>query len=162
MASLRGYSIDASVDDLRWVDPRLRFLRSRRRRHFVTAPCRGTCPGRRIRSGALPESGVTLHAGNRATFVNDERVFDALAEDVAWAKSSIHILSYIWKKGTASDLVAAITERARSGVACRIIVDAFGSLSFEEDGVGPALRDAGCVVREFRPPALADTPKQLC
>lgn len=53
---------------------------------------------------ALSQSlGVTLHAGNRATFVNDERVFDALAEDVAWAKSSIHILSYIWKKGTASD-----------------------------------------------------------
>jgi hypothetical protein len=63
MASLRGYSIDASVDDLRRVDPRLRFLRSRRRRHFVTAPCRGTCPGRRIRSGALPESGC--HAPRR-------------------------------------------------------------------------------------------------
>jgi phosphatidylserine/phosphatidylglycerophosphate/cardiolipin synthase-like enzyme len=41
-----------------------------------------------------------------------------LAETVARAKSSIHILSYIWKKGTASDqLVAAITERAlRSGM----------------------------------------------
>jgi cardiolipin synthase A/B len=113
--------------------------------------------------GALPESGCHAPRRKPSDLRKRRARVDALAEDVARAKSNIHILSYIWKKGTASDrLVAAITERARSGVACRIIVDAFGSLSFEEDGVGPALRDAGCVVREFRPPALADTPKQLC
>jgi hypothetical protein len=50
--------------------------------------------------------GVTLHAGNRATFVNDERVFDALAEDVARAKWSIHILSYVWS----SNLLSATSD----------------------------------------------------
>ncbi len=118
---------------------------------------------------AIPEAGpafdralaqsldVEMRPGNELAFVNDARVFDAIVADVSRAKSSIHIVSYIWKKGEASDrLVKAITERARAGVACKIVVDAFGSMSFEGDGIGKALRDAGCDVRGFRPPATSD------
>ena len=98
-----------------------------------------------------------MRPGNELTFVNDARVFDAIVNEVSHAASSIHIVSYIWKKGEASDrIVAAVTQRARAGVACKIVVDAFGSASFEGEGVGKELRDAGCDVRGFRPPATSD------
>jgi cardiolipin synthase len=118
---------------------------------------------------AIPEAGpgfdlalsqtldVTMRAGNEVAFVNDARVFDAIVNEVSHATSSIHVVSYIWKKGEASDrIVNAVTQRARAGVACKIVVDAFGSSTFEGDGVGKALRDAGCDVRGFRPPATSD------
>src|SRR5207237_9139634 len=41
-------------------------------------------------------------------------------------------------------------ERARKGIACRIIVDAVGSLGFGEKETAP-LEDAGCSVQKFRP-----------
>jgi cardiolipin synthase len=114
-------------------------------------------PGDGFSAALSQHLGVTVHAGNRVGFINDDRLFDALAEDIREARSSIHILSYIWKNGQASDrILAALIPRARAGVECRIIVDAFGSMTFEEDGVGPALRAAGCDVREFRPPAISD------
>lgn len=97
-----------------------------------------------------------LTPGHNVTFVNDARIFDALAGEIAGAKSSIHVLIYIWEKGAVSDrIVAALTERARAGVACRIVVDAFGSSSFMDD-VRPALAAAGCDVRSFRPVPGAD------
>ena len=97
-----------------------------------------------------------LTPGHNVTFVNDARIFDALAGEIAGAKSSINVLIYIWEKGAVSDrIVAALTERARAGVACRIVVDAFGSSSFMDD-VRPALAAAGCDVRSFRPVPGAD------
>jgi cardiolipin synthase len=58
---------------------------------------------------------------------------------------------YIWEKGAASARVTrALVERAKAGVACRVLVDAFGSPDFTKD-VQPALAGAGCDVRVFRP-----------
>jgi cardiolipin synthase len=64
---------------------------------------------------------------------------------------------YIWEQGNASDRVlSAISERARSGVECRILVDAFGSSKFGEQLQAP-LERAGCEVRVFRPLPGYDT-----
>lgn len=94
--------------------------------------------------------GVRPEPGHQITLLENGAVFDAMAADIAHARSSVHIVMYIWEKGRASDrLSAALIERARAGVACRILIDAFGSADFEST-VKPALAAAGCEVRMFR------------
>lgn len=103
-------------------------------------------------ASALYQSvGVKLQPGNRVDLLANGAVFDALVEEIGRARSSVHLLLYIWEKGKASDRVsAALVERARAGVACRILVDDFGSIHFTEE-VQPRLTEAGCEVRVFRP-----------
>jgi len=92
-----------------------------------------------------------MHPGQAIEIVDNGAVFDASASDITSAQTSIHVVVYIWEDGVASErIVAAIVPRARAGVQCRILVDAFGSPDFLED-VAPDLEDAGCEVREFRP-----------
>ncbi len=89
--------------------------------------------------------------GHQATLVNNGAVFDVLVEEANRAQRSIHLLLYIWEQGKASDrVVAALVSRAKAGVACRILVDAFGSPDFEKTVQVPLAR-AGCEVRVFRP-----------
>jgi cardiolipin synthase len=95
--------------------------------------------------------GVQMRPGHELTLLSNGTVFDGLEQEIRKAQSSIHVLLYIWEKGAASDrVVAAITERGKAGVACRIVVDDFGSPDFTKD-VQPALVAAGCEVRIFRP-----------
>jgi cardiolipin synthase len=95
--------------------------------------------------------GVQLQSGHHITLLENGAVFDALIGDIAHARTSVHIVMYIWEKGRASDrLSAALIERARAGVACRLVIDDFGSGDFA-DAVEPALSAAGCEVRLFRP-----------
>ncbi|MDB4962658.1 MAG: cls1 [Myxococcales bacterium] len=95
--------------------------------------------------------GVHLVGGHEVTMLDNGKVFDALVEDLGRARHSIHIVMYIWEPGIASDRVsAAVIARAKAGVACRIVIDAFGSSEFPEK-LAPALTQAGCEVRMFRP-----------
>ena len=102
-------------------------------------------------SNALYQSvGVPLTAGNSVDVFNNGSVFDAQLEEVARARKSIHIETFIWSSGKVSDrLVDAVMARARKGVQCRILVDAVGSIGFEK--IGQRLAYAGCAVRMFRP-----------
>ncbi|MFP2929221.1 phospholipase D-like domain-containing protein [Pyxidicoccus sp. 3LG] len=106
--------------------------------------------GPEARSFAFFQSlGVSLEPGHRVELVENGRIFDAIEEEVRAARTSIHIASYIWRPGEPSDrLVRALQER-RPGVACRILVDPLGSINFE--AVSPALVEAGCETRVYRP-----------
>jgi cardiolipin synthase len=96
-------------------------------------------------------TGVRVTSGNSVEFINNGKVFDAIVGDIAKARRSIHIVTFIWSDGEVSRRVmAAIAARARGGVQCRILVDAVGSLSFSDEQTAP-LREAGCDVRRFRP-----------
>jgi cardiolipin synthase len=100
--------------------------------------------------------GVALQPGHAIKLLENGAVFDALIDDIGRARSSVHIDMYIWEKGRASDrLSAALIARARAGVACRLVIDDFGSADFATD-VEPALRAAGCEVRLFRPRPAVD------
>ncbi len=103
-------------------------------------------------ASALYQSlGVRLVPGHVVTWLDNGAVFDGLVDEIQRAKVSVHVDLYIWEKGAASDRVsAALMERARAGVRCLILVDAFGSPDFEKD-VAPGLTRAGCEVRIFRP-----------
>jgi cardiolipin synthase A/B len=107
--------------------------------------------GAPLASAIYQSLGVHVLPGHHVTLLSNGTVFDGLEDEVRHARSSIHILLYIWDKGVASDrIVAAIRERARAGVGCRVLVDAFGSPDFRKD-VQPALVASGCEVRVFRP-----------
>ncbi len=94
--------------------------------------------------------GVELEPGNQVRLVHNGHVFDVLEQEIRAARSSIHILVYIWRSGEPSDrLIRALRER-HPGVACRVLVDPLGSIRFE-DTVKPRLVEAGCEVRVFRP-----------
>ncbi len=97
----------------------------------------------------LQSTGVALEPGHRVELVQNGRIFDAIEEEVRAARSSIHILSYIWRPGEPSDrLLRALRER-QPGVACRVLVDPLGSLNFE--AVATELSAMGCETRLFRP-----------
>jgi cardiolipin synthase A/B len=101
--------------------------------------------------------GVRLETGHTVEVLDNGAVFDSLERDIRAAKSSLHLLFYIWEKGVASARIsAALEERARAGVKCRIVVDDLGSPDFSRD-VAPALKRAGCQLGVFRPRTASNT-----
>jgi cardiolipin synthase A/B len=106
-------------------------------------------------SCALQQSvGIALASGHDVTVIDNSAVFDALIDDITRAHSSVNVVIYIWEPGQLSDrIVAALVERARAGVACRLLVDVIGSPRFERD-IAPTLLQAGCNVLMFRPGVL--------
>lgn len=95
--------------------------------------------------------GVEMAEGHQVELLGNGAVFSAIEASIRGARSSVHIVMYIWEKGAASEKISrALVERARAGVRCRLLVDDFGSPSFQEDVAGP-LTQAGCEVRIFRP-----------
>lgn len=91
-----------------------------------------------------PLLGAEFTVGNRVDLMrNGDEFFPAMLEDIAHAKKSITLESYIWSTGEISDrFIAALTERARAGVKVHIIVDGMGALKFD-DADQLKLLDAG-------------------
>jgi cardiolipin synthase A/B len=95
--------------------------------------------------------GVRLLPGHHVSLLGNGSIFDGIEAEIRNARSSVHVVMYIWEKGIASDrIVAALVDRVKAGVRCRVLIDAFGSPDFSED-VQPKLAEAGCDVRLFRP-----------
>lgn len=94
--------------------------------------------------------GAQLRPGNRVEVVNNGRVFDVAAAEIARARSTIHVVTFIWSEGKISSrILDALAARTREGVACRVIVDAVGSPQFA--GVQKKLEAIGCQAHHFRP-----------
>lgn len=94
--------------------------------------------------------GVELRPGNLVEMVDNGRVFDAAIETIGRARSSIHVVTFIWEDGRVSDrILAAVAARIRDGVACRVLVDALGSPKFSK--VETKLQRIGCETHHFRP-----------
>ena len=102
-----------------------------------------------VSQALFQSTGVALEPGHQVELVNNGRIFDAIEEEVRAARSSIHIVSYIWRPGEPSDrLIRALSER-QPGVSCRVLVDPMGSINFE--AISPRLEAVGCQTRLFRP-----------
>lgn len=102
---------------------------------------------------ALYQSVAVDFAPGTVTRLDNGAVFDALVADLDRATRSINISMYIWETGAVSSrITGALVAKAKAGVACRLVIDAFGSSKFQEE-VAPALTAAGCDVRMFRPVA---------
>jgi len=107
---------------------------------------------------ADPLAAFTLASGNEPVagnairlLENGDGTFPAMLDEIASATTSIHLEAYIFRDGViARRFVAALAERARAGVAVRLLVDAIGSSGFGEANE-QALREAGVTVVFFRP-----------
>ncbi len=104
--------------------------------------------GPRFSNALFQAVGVQLGAGNAVEWMRNGDVFHGMAEELASATKSIDIVTFIWATGKCSGtLLTEIAEARDRGVKCRVLIDAVGSLTLDEQPI----KDAGCEVRRFRP-----------
>jgi cardiolipin synthase A/B len=84
-------------------------------------------------------------------FVNGDAIFPAVLETIAAAQRTLNLETYVYWKGDITNRVAAaICERARAGVRCKVLLDALGSAVMDRGQVRK-MENAGVEVRRFRP-----------
>jgi cardiolipin synthase len=89
--------------------------------------------------------------GNRVEVLQNGRYFDRLLEDIASAKSNIHMETFVWWNGAICDRIAdALARRAREGIEVRLLLDYSGSSRAKNrSAMLRRMRDAGCEVQLF-------------
>ncbi len=79
----------------------------------------------------LTESSV--HEGNSATVLQNGAIFPVMLADIAAAKHSVHLESFVWSAGQLETrFVDALSERARAGVNVRVLMDCLGASKASE------------------------------
>jgi cardiolipin synthase len=79
----------------------------------------------------LTESAV--HEGNSAAVFQNGAIFEAMLEDIAAAKHSVHLESFVWSAGKVEkQFVDVLSERARAGVSVRVLIDSMGAIKASE------------------------------
>src|ERR1051326_2809156 len=87
--------------------------------------------------------------GNRVTIVQNHEFFDALLRDIESAQQHVHFETFLWRDGSNSDRFAnALAEKARNGVAVRVLVDQRGAKKTSPI-VWAKMRDGGVDFRVF-------------
>jgi cardiolipin synthase len=104
---------------------------------------------RRLLEGVV---GVPATEGNLVeVLVNGDQIFPAMLEAIGEAERTIDLLTFVYWRGTIGTRFAeALSERARSGVRVRVLLDAWGSSSIEP-GLVSEMEEAGVRVRWYRP-----------
>jgi len=94
----------------------------------------------------------SLDRGNHVVVLrNGDGIFPPLLRDIANARVSVHLESFIWYDGKLARQVAALLEKkAREGVEVRVLVDASGGRKLKGE-VLDALKRAGVRVAHFHP-----------
>jgi cardiolipin synthase len=94
-------------------------------------------------------AGAPKVSGNRLDVTHNGVIFDTMERDIRAARSSVHILSFIWRgeDGPSERIGKAVLARA-PGVACRIVIDPYGSFKFS-DRLEADLRASGCELRRY-------------
>jgi cardiolipin synthase len=102
-------------------------------------------------------TGSPILAGNRAEILqNGDEFFPALFRDIAAAKRTVNIETYVWWKGDiCRQLAAALIAKAREGVEVRLTLDAVGSNQGEND-LFEEMQKAGVKIAWFHPFRLGD------
>jgi cardiolipin synthase len=99
-------------------------------------------------------AGLTLGhavAGNAIEVHENGAYFDALLAEMGAARRSLHFETYLWKDGVLARRVAdVLAERARAGVAVRVLLDASGGRRMGRE-VECRLGEAGCRLQWFHP-----------
>jgi cardiolipin synthase len=94
----------------------------------------------------------SIDQGNRVEVLqNGDGFFSPLLRDIAAARESVHVESYIWWKGAICDqIAAALAAKARQGVEVRLLVDASGGHKMEKR-LYAEMASAGVRVTKFHP-----------
>ena len=102
-------------------------------------------------------TGSPIQAGNRVEILQDgDGFFPPLLKDIAAARESIHLETYVWWKGEICAQVAdALAEKAREGVEVRLTLDAVGSNKGDKE-LFERMEKAGVRIAFFHPFLLQD------
>lgn len=95
---------------------------------------------------------ASLDGGNQVQLTqNGDGFFPLLLRDIATARESVHIESYIWQTGKiCDDLSLLLARKAREGVEVRLMVDASGGHKMT-DKDAKLMQDAGVKLARFHP-----------
>jgi cardiolipin synthase len=95
---------------------------------------------------------ASLDAGNHVQLLqNGDGFFPPMMRDIAAARESVHIETFIWDDGQlAGQLVRLLTQKAREGVEVRVLVDASGGRHLDGEELA-MLESAGAKVAHFHP-----------
>jgi cardiolipin synthase len=104
---------------------------------------------RRVLEGVI---GVPATEGNLVDMlVNGDRIFPAMLEAIGKAERTVDLLTFVYWRGTIGTRFAeALSDKARSGVRVRVLLDAWGCASIEPTLISE-MEDAGVRIRWFRP-----------
>lgn len=96
--------------------------------------------------------GPTLVNANRIqTLVNGDQAFPSMLEAIRSAKKTITFEMFIYWRGEIGRVFAeAISERARAGVKCHVLLDAIGSAKMDPKLV-KSMQEAGVEVERYHP-----------
>jgi cardiolipin synthase A/B len=96
--------------------------------------------------------GFAILPGNRVeALVNGDRIFPSMLEAIRGARQSITFETYIyWSGEIGKEFVAALSERARAGLAVHVLIDWFGSWKID-DAVLKEMTSAGVEVVHYNP-----------
>ena len=99
----------------------------------------------------------SLEGGNSVELLeNGDQFFPRVLADIAAAKESVHVESYIWWTGDICTQIAeALAAKARQGVEVRLMVDASGGHKMDSK-LKKLMKDAGVQVRKFHPITLSN------
>jgi len=97
-------------------------------------------------------TGAPVSLGNDLSVLfNGDEIFPAMLETIAAARRTLNLLTFVyWRGEIAVQVAEALSERARAGVRCNVLLDAFGAARMDGRLVG-SMQDAGVRVEQFRP-----------
>jgi cardiolipin synthase len=75
-------------------------------------------------------TGGAVYEGNRVTVLQNGALFPAMLADIAAARHAVHLETFVWTEGEVErQFVDLLCEKARNGVAVRVLIDALGGSS---------------------------------
>jgi cardiolipin synthase A/B len=75
----------------------------------------------------------TVHEGNSAAVLQNGELFPAMLGDIAAAKHSVHLETFVWSAGKLETrVVDVLSAKARSGVKVRVLLDCLGASKASE------------------------------
>ncbi len=123
-------------------------VKRRRRPHLRLEPMHDAAAVKRAISGLAQG---TVMRGNRITLLENGRFFDSLFRDLANARTTINMETFLCKDGEVTRRVAEIlASKAAESVKVRLLIDGSGSRRFGKAALR-SMREAGCDVRKFHP-----------
>ncbi|MGW3799937.1 phospholipase D-like domain-containing protein [Streptomyces clavifer] len=105
--------------------------------------------------------GIAATEGNALVPLrNGDAIFAAMLGAIRDAEHTVDMMTFVyWRGDIARDFAEALSERARSGVRVRLLLDGFGSRLIEKDQLA-MMEEAGVAVAWFRKPLYLSPLKQ--
>lgn len=158
VAGLSVPGVPALVIGAAWVGIRLvnrdQSAATRNNYKLVGSPVPGTADF--CRAVEATAQANTTDGNKLEIFRNGDEIFPPMLQAIREAKHTVNLLTYVYWTGPIAHQVAdALSEQARAGIKCNVLLDAFGCNKISKSLI-QGMREAGVRVEWFRPLALFD------